>query len=104
MKILIWKEFSRYFRMVVLTEVARFSRLVNKMSRLEVRRVRRKRRIVPTTRGMVLEAEVHCAHLKSAPMASFSSNRGLTNYKLEGFHSTGDSNYPQRHTKNHLSS
>jgi hypothetical protein len=43
MKILIWKESSRYFRMVVLTEVARFSRLVNKMSRLEVRRVRRKR-------------------------------------------------------------
>jgi hypothetical protein len=51
MKILIWKESSRYFRMVVLTEVARFSRLVNKMSRLEVRRVRRKRGIVPTTRN-----------------------------------------------------
>jgi hypothetical protein len=48
---LIWKESSRYFRMVVLTEVARFSRLVNKMSRLEVRRVRRKREIVPTTRN-----------------------------------------------------
>jgi hypothetical protein len=51
MKILIWKESNRYFRMVVLTEVARFSRLVNKMSRLEVRKVRRKRGIVPTTRN-----------------------------------------------------
>jgi hypothetical protein len=34
------------------------------LARVLVRRVRGKKRIGPTMKGMVLEVEVHCAHLK----------------------------------------